>query len=210
MTLIWDWNGTLLDDTRASVDALNEQLVRRGLSPITLDFYREHFAFPVRPFYTLVGVDLDHEDWDALAKGYHDAYLARPSQLNAEAVPALELARAAGLRQTIVSALRQDYLDEATERLGIRRYFDAIVGTDNLNGGSKLDRAKALVGRLGRTARGEAFTCIGDSLHDKEVADALGARCVLFGGGSHAPERLARVAPLANSLTEAVRLALKG
>ena len=53
-----------------------------------------------------------------------------------------------------------------------------------------------------------SFVCIGDSLHDKEVADALGARCILYSGGSHAPERLARVAPVAETLTEAVRLAL--
>lgn len=207
MTLIWDWNGTLLDDTQASVDALNDQLVQRGLDPITLAFYRERFAFPVRPFYALCGMDLEHEDWDALAQGYHDAYHrhARDAQLAPSAREALDLARRLGCRQAIVSALRQDYLDAAVDRFGIRGYFDAVVGSDNLDGGSKLDRARAFVATL---APRPALVCIGDSFHDKEVADALGARCILYGGGSHAPERLARVAPVANTLTEAVRAAL--
>ena len=203
MTLVWDWNGTLLDDTQASVDALNDQLARRGLPPITVDFYRDTFAFPVRPFYTRCGVDLSREDWDALAQDYHDAYHvhARNARLAGTAVEALEMAERHGFRQTIVSALRQDYLDAAVDRFGIRRFFTDVVGTDNLDGGSKLSRAQALAARLG-----DDLVLIGDSLHDKEVADALGARCVLFAGGSHSPARLARVAPVAVTLTEAVQL----
>ena len=211
MTIVWDWNGTLLDDTKASVDALNDQLVRRGLHPITLDFYREHFAFPVRPFYTRCGMDLVREDWNALAQDYHDAYHrhARDAQLAASALEALDLAQRLGCRQTIVSALRQDYLDAAVDRFGIRNYFEAIVGTDNLNGGSKLDQAKRLFNLPEPQHPGirTPLVCIGDSLHDKEVADALGARCILYAGGSHAPARLARVAPVASTLTEAIRAA---
>ncbi len=209
MTLVWDWNGTLLDDTDAALGALNELLVRRGLPTITLDFYRQTFSFPVRPYYEFLGMDLAREDWDALAKSYHDAYHARPAGLNAEAVAALDLAQAHGVRQVLLSALRQDYLDAAVDRFGLRGYFDFVVGSDNLDGGSKLSRALALKDLLARADKGVAdeLVFIGDALHDKEVADALGARCVLFSGGGHAAERLAAVAPTAATLTEAVRLA---
>jgi len=81
MHIVWDWNGTLLDDTEACIDALNEMLAKRGLEPITLDFYRRHFAFPVRSFYERIGVKLANEDWDRLAREYHDAYHARPARL---------------------------------------------------------------------------------------------------------------------------------
>lgn len=204
MTIVWDWNGTLLDDTDASIEALNEQLLRRSLPPVTRASYRAHFAFPVRTYYARVGIDLAHEDWDALARDYHDAYLARPVALNAETVAALALARAAGCRQVIVSALRQDYLDEAVARFGLGEWFDAVVGADNLDGGSKLERARAwLAGD-----RDASYVLIGDALHDAEVAAALGIRAVLFSGGSHAADRLAAVAPTADTLTGCVRLAL--
>jgi phosphoglycolate phosphatase len=42
--IIWDWNGTLLDDAQAGVNAINAMLAARGLSPITLSHYRDVFA----------------------------------------------------------------------------------------------------------------------------------------------------------------------
>ena len=205
MTILWDWNGTLLDDTLSAVDALNEMLSKRGLAPIDAGFYRANFAFPVRPFYEAIGVDLDNEDWDALAREYHEAYRRRRPGLNEEAVAALEQAKRRGARQAIVSALRQDLLDEETSRLGVRGYFEKIRGTDNLDGKSKLDCAAELAAAMQDIPSRIVF--IGDSLHDKEVADAVGAKCVLFGGGSHSPERLRAAAPTGDSLPHAVELA---
>lgn len=209
--LLWDWNGTLLDDTQACVDALNAMLVKRGVRPIGLAYYRENFSFPVRPFYAAIGVRLEDEDWNQLAREYHDTYHAQPMGLNAETLSALALARRAGCRQSIISALRQDMLTQDTARFGVASYMEHIYGTDNLDGGSKIDRAHELLGRIRESDErvdANAIVLIGDSLHDKEVADALGVRCVLFSGGGHSHARLEKVAPTANSLCECVRLAL--
>jgi len=202
--ILWDWNGTLLDDTEAALKAFNIQLRKRGLAPIDLGFYRANFGFPVKPFYARCGVDLAQEDWDAIAREYHAAYAALPKRLNGEAIAALETAKKAGVGQSIVSALRQDLLEAATAEFGVAPYMDFICGTDNLDGSSKITRARQLLTRLGAV---EAVV-IGDSLHDKEVADALGIRCVLCAQGSHAAERLRGVAPTGETLMEAVRLAL--
>ncbi len=210
MTLVWDWNGTLLDDTAAALGALNELLAARRLPTITLEFYRETFSFPVRPYYEFLGMDLAHENWDALAQSYHDAYHARPADLNHEARAALDYAKIQGWRQVLLSALRQDYLDAAVDRFGLRDYFAFVVGSDNLDGGSKQSRAFALKDLLCRADGGEMddLVFLGDALHDKEVADALGARCILFSGGGHAHDRLAAVAPTFASLLEAVKQTL--
>ena len=214
--LLWDWNGTLLDDTQACIDALNVMLTRRGLKAIGRDYYRAHFSFPVRPFYASIGVRLEDEDWDRLAQEYHDTYHAQPMELNAEALSALELARTAGCRQAIISALRQDMLDRDTARFGISSFMEYVYGVDNLDGGSKIVRARELLARLrqsiesnNQTIKQFPIVLIGDALHDKEVADDLGIGCVLFSGGGHSHERLARVAPTADSLCECVRLALE-
>ncbi|MCR5414672.1 MAG: HAD family hydrolase [Kiritimatiellae bacterium] len=208
MTILWDWNGTLLDDTSACVDALNEMLRRRGAKPISMDFYRREFAFPVRSFYEKIGVRLDDEDWDALAREYHDTYNSRPFALNAGAITALETAKAAGARQAVLSALRQDMLDEATRRFGVDRYMDFVYGTDNLDGGSKLARARSLLESLG-SPDPATVTMIGDSLHDAEVARDLGVKSVLFSGGGHSAERLSRAAPTFGSLVECVAFAME-
>ena len=208
--ILWDWNGTLLDDTQAAVDTLNLMLRRRGVKPVTTAFYRDHFAFPVRPFYERIGVELAREDWDALAREYHATYAAQPMGLNRDALAALERAKAAGGGQWISSALRQDLLERATTELGVAPYMDCIYGTDNHDGASKLDRARDLLARVLRrgSLRPGDVVMIGDALHDKEVADALGVRCVLCGQGSHAAWRLAQVAPTGGTLLEAVELAL--
>ena len=209
--ILWDWNGTLLDDTQAALDTLNLMLAERGAKPIGMDFYRDNFAFPVRPFYERIGMVLENEDWDALAREYHDLYAQQPKKLNAETFAALEMVRAAGVRQSIISALRQDLLDRTTADYGVAPYMECIYGVDNLDGASKLDRALELMTAITANApTGEPpdVVMIGDALHDKEVADALGVRCVLCAQGSHAGWRLAEVAPTGATLVESVRLAL--
>ena len=211
--VLWDWNGTLLDDTQAALDTLNIMLVKRGAKPIAMDFYRDHFAFPCRPFYERIGMPVSDAEWDDLAREYHAIYSRQEVRLNAEAIAALERVKAAGVRQSIISALRQDLLDQVTRALGVVPYMESVYGTDNLDGASKLDRALELLNRLVATAEGgEAMlphvVMIGDALHDKEVADALGVKCVLCAQGSHAAWRLQKVAPTGDTLLEAVALAL--
>ena len=207
--VLWDWNGSLLDDTHAALDTLNIMLKRRGAKPIALDFFRDHFAFPCRPFYDMIGMHVEDDEWDALAKEYHDVYAEQPKKLNRETIAALERVKRSGAKQSIISALRQDLLDEVTAQMGVAQYMECIYGVDNLDGASKLDRALELMNRIA-PAFGEQpdVVLIGDALHDKEVADALKVRCVLCGQGSHASWRLRKVAPTGETLLEAVDLAL--
>ena len=207
--VIWDWNGTLLDDTAAALETLNDMLAKRGSPEIGMEFYRDNFRFPVKPFYEKIGVVLEGEDWDALAREYHDVYAAKEKRLAADAKEAVLEVRRRGAGESIVSALRQDLLERDTERFGIRRDMDWLFGVDNLDGRSKTDRAKealsAICGRKGVSP--DETVLVGDSLHDAEVATAIGVRCILYGGGSHSPARLATAGPVAATLMDAVRLA---
>ena len=202
--ILWDWNGTLLDDTQAALDTLNIMLARRGRPPIAMDFYRDNFAFPCRPFYKQIGMHVEDSEWDALAVEYHQLYAEQPKRLNVEAIAALERVKATGVKQSVISALRQDLLDQAMIDFGIAPYMECVYGVDNLDGSSKLDRALELLNRIEATDP----VVIGDALHDKEVADALKVKCVLCAQGSHAEWRLAKVAPTGATLLEAVSLAL--
>lgn len=206
MRIIWDWNGTLLDDNHASLAALNAILSRRGLKTVSLDYYRKNFAFPVRYFYESLGVKIECEDWDALAQEYHDAYHESELRLASDAKTALEFVRDNGIAQAVVSAMREDYLVSDMDKFGIRDYFEVVLGTNNLDGCSKLSRIKDYVALAGGD---EEYVVIGDSFHDKEVADAIGARCIFYGGGSHDPMRLGRLGPVAMTLFDAVQFALK-
>ena len=186
-TIIWDWNGTLIDDVTAAVAALNRMLVKYGVPTTTLDFYRSHFGFPVRPFYREVGIDLDRVDWDEICIDFHTFIAAEPQKLNTTAVEALETARAHGFRQCILSALREDILLRDTARLGVAPFFDHIAGVDNLDGATKLKRGQELLAQL--PAQSDIYF-IGDTLHDAEVGAALGAQVLLVECGHQTAERL--------------------
>ena len=216
--VIWDWNGTLLDDTEAVVAALNDMLVRRNLPTITRAYYRDVFAFPARTFYARIGFRLENEDWDRLAREYHDAYAAHPKALNAETLEAIGAVRDRGARQSILSAHEQGRLEAITRQLGVAPYMEHVYGVNNLDGASKLDRARELLARV-RTDHfagvsdadlSARVVMVGDALHDKEVADALGVGCVLCAQGGHSEARLARVAPTAATLMDAVDMIFGG
>lgn len=204
--LVWDWNGTLLDDVSAAVGALNRMLVIRGVKPITSERYRRRFGFPVRPFYAELGVDLDKWDWDGICEDFHRFVLDEPQSVRPDARSALELASRLGFRQCVLSALRQDKLDEAVSANGFDAFFDHVYGVDNLDGASKLQRGRELMETLGGDVESVVF--IGDTLHDAEVARELGGRCVLVACGHQMRERLmAARCPVADNLTEAVGMA---
>lgn len=209
--ILWDWNGTLLDDVDAQLASLNVMLTRRGLQSVTRRFFVDNFAFPARTFYRLVGMDVPDSEWDALAKEYHDTYHVQSYGLNRGAFAALEMVREKGAGQSVISALHQFYLDLETNQYGVQPFMDHIYGVDNFDGGSKLSRARELLALFRSTPTPVPYTyiLIGDSIHDFEVANELGIGCVLFSGGSHSRARLERFAPVGDTLSECVRIALQ-
>lgn len=200
--IIWDWNGTLLDDTQACINAVNAMLNVRRLPPIDRVAYRERFGFPVQDFYRAIGFRLENEDWDAMAREFHNAFLADPTLgLHRCAMQTLTLFRQAGIPQSVLSASEQSILNEMLGNFGITHFFDAMCGTDNLYGHSKLELGRTLLQRLAILP--ETVLLIGDSLHDHEVATALGLRCLLIAQGHQSFSRLARSgAPVIDDLAE--------
>jgi len=63
-TIIWDWNGTLLNDVDICVESINILLSERGHKPLSKSLYREIFTFPVKAYYELAGFDFTNESFD--------------------------------------------------------------------------------------------------------------------------------------------------
>ena len=202
-SIVWDWNGTLLDDVDDAVASLNSMLAKRGFPPVDRAFYRARFRFPSRDFYAEIGLDLAHEDWNAICEDFHSAFAAANTRrLRDGAVEALEHFKKSGVRQFLLSAHREDLLLKDAEAAGIAGYFEEIAGTDNLDGASKSLRAVRLFSTAlkGEDPAGALF--VGDTLHDAEVAAETGARCLLLTCGHQEKRRLlAAGCPLADSLS---------
>ena len=188
--VVWDWNGTLLDDAGISVATLNAMLARRGLPTITTERYREIFGFPVKGYYEYLGFDFRRDDWDGISREYVEEYDSRTPgvALTSGVREVLAGLRARGTRQFVLSALQQDLLEGMLERFGIRLFFDGVYGAMNIYADGKVERGRQLVAETG-VAPGETLM-VGDTLHDAEVAEALGFGVCLYSGGHNSRERL--------------------
>jgi len=210
--VIWDWNGTLLDDAWLCVEILNGLLRDAGLPPISVEDYRASFSFPVINFYRKVGFDFADVSFDAISERYISAYNGRRYEcsLQPRVREALEQIRAAGLEQSVLSAYHQDTLREVVAHYGLTNYFTHLSGLDNIRAEGKLDRGRAHLRALELHEAPHIVVLIGDTSHDHEVAAALGADCLLLDHGHMHADRLdACGVPLVGSIDEAVEFVLQ-
>lgn len=181
-TVLWDWNGTLLDDVWTGTAAMNALLAKYNL-PLLRDtkHYREVFCFPVSAYYDKLGVGGDL--FAVTSHEWMDEYNAHEKQctLRAGALEALHAFRAAGWRQVVLSASKRDNLLKQMQRYDVRPFFDAVLGLDHIYATSKVDIGREWL----RAQQIDPADCvmIGDTLHDAEVAQALSCRCILAAGG---------------------------
>ena len=75
--IIFDWNGTLVDDAWIFVDILNVLLTTRGLKVITIKDYRNKFCFPIKLFYKNLGVDISRKSFLKLEEESHCIMILR-------------------------------------------------------------------------------------------------------------------------------------
>jgi phosphoglycolate phosphatase-like HAD superfamily hydrolase len=207
--VVWDWNGTLFDDHVAVVAAINDALALLSFRPIDSDTYRSHYTRPVQRFYEQVaGRPIEPGEWRTLDEAYHDSYHAWLERLKLapDAWAALAAAEAAGLTQSLLSMWRHQDLVALVERLGIGRFFLRVDGLRVPGGGGKTEHLMAHLAALEVGA--SAALLVGDALDDLAAARAVGARCVLYDGGSHHRHTLeATGVPVVDTLTAALAAA---
>lgn len=78
--IIWDWNGTLLDDAWLSIKAINILLQRYKLPQINVSSYRDTFMFPVKQYYEKLGFNLLEPSFSQLSSEFIEEYKARMFQ----------------------------------------------------------------------------------------------------------------------------------
>ncbi|MFI6641677.1 HAD family hydrolase [Streptomyces sp. NPDC050504] len=213
--LVWDWNGTLFDDTDAVIGATNAAFAELGLEPITLERYRELYCVPVPLFYErLMGRLPTDEEWLVMDAAFHRHYWARADAcgLTAGAAELLAERQAAGRTQSLLSLAPHEHLIPIVRRHGIEERFlrvDGRVGASSAGKAEHMVRHLAeLVSAVDGGLAPERVVVIGDAADDAVAAAHVGARAVLYTGGSHSRASLEVVGvPVVDSLAEAVALA---
>lgn len=184
-TVIFDFNGTILDDVNLCLKCIN-YVIKRYLNkePISLETYRNIFGFPVKDYYEKVGFDFKKDDWHEVAKVWMDYYKSHfeETKVHDGIISFLEESKNKGYRNIILSASESFMLKEQLKKLGLSKYFDEVLGIDNIYAGSKIEVAKKF---MNKEKNGE-YVMIGDTLHDYEVAKELKIPCILISKGHQA------------------------
>jgi len=187
--IIWDWNGTLLDDVAWCITRINIMLKKRSLPTLdTVEAYHNVFGFPIKDYYRIVGFDFEKEPFELLAVEYIELYHNGNECVSmfSDAREILRKLQTDGVHQIVLSASELGNLICQMKPFGIAEFFDETLGISDIYAASKVDLGKAYIQR----AQPERAVLIGDTTHDKEVADALGVDCVLIANGHQSKNAL--------------------
>ena len=188
--IIWDWNGTLLNDVDYCRRIINRILVENELPKLSLEKYREIFTFPVQDYYKEAGLDFSKTSFEILGKEFIDEYESKKltCSLHDNATNVLLSIHKAGIGQSVLSAYLHENLVNILNHYNLTQYFENIIGLDNIYAGSKTHLGLSLIDKLKLPKHEILF--IGDTLHDAEVAEAMGVNCILIANGHQVKEKL--------------------
>jgi len=186
--IVWDWNGTLLDDMWLSVDAINYVLKSRGMPLVSNKDYRKVFCFPVIEYYKKLGFDFTKEQFpipgflEYYKKRFEDCHLHKNADIVIKKINQL------GLTQSILSAGKQNKLITWVKYHNIDHFFSQLIGIDNDRADGKTESG---INWLNNSShKPENILLVGDTIHDSEVAKAMGVKCVLIDIGHVSSDRL--------------------
>ena len=200
--ILWDWNGTLFNDVSLCHEIANEILGQQGIPAQTLEQYRHDFEFPVVHYYQKMGWDFSVMPNEALSEHFIRTYESRRHScgLHEGAVKILEKIKESYVL-TILSAYQHDTLQEVLHHHGIHELFETCQGNRDIYAPGKIEVAHNLLNLL--PVEGGDCLMIGDTIHDCEVAEQLGADCLLVAHGHQSERRLQSAGqPIVHSLQE--------
>ncbi len=181
--LVWDWNGTLLNDLDLCVTATNACLATIGGPRITAEDHRRDFRRPIVDYYSFVlGRPVDAEEFRRLDDAFHDAYRLGMADLHAHR----RRARGDGdLGRHPSRCCPCSSTTSCWSRWpGTGWRTNCRVWTDCRTSSAGNVRRPTCAAHLSALDIPAAdVVLIGDSVDDGDAAAAVGAACVLYAGG---------------------------
>lgn len=189
-TIIFDFNGTLLDDVDLCLKILNMLCESHHLPKVSMEKYKEVFTFPVSNYYEQLGFKVDDESLKNLSQEFHSYYNKmsyKECHLYKNVTFVLEKL-SKNYTLVCLSASLKSTLLKQLEFYNIQKYFTYIIGLDDTYAKSKIQVALDFI----KNTQIDVFQTIlvGDSLHDEEVAKAINVQPILISTGHTSKNRL--------------------
>ena len=188
--IIWDWNGTIINDAYLFVDIMNKTLTKYSLPNITIDDYKAKFCFPIKTYWKNLGFNFDDSTFNTMNKDFINLYKKHMKEpvLQNKIVDVLQYAKKQSISQFILSASEHTMLNQLIQYYKINNYFTDIVGVDNVNAYGKEKLGVNLVKQYNIDVNKTIL--IGDTEYDSMVAKSIGCKAVLISFGHINGKRL--------------------
>jgi len=170
--IVWDWNGTLVDDGWLFVELINCVLKKRNMKEISILEYKDTFCFPLEKYYQRLGFNFNVEPYEVPSMEFIRLYNKnkyRP-QLYSKAIKLLMSIKHSGIKNYLLSAQNNSSLLALIDFYNISGFFEEILGTDNVHARGKNLLSKRLIDSIG--AKNDEILFIGDTNLDVEIASS--------------------------------------
>tara|TARA_B110000438_G_scaffold299863_1_gene350901 strand:- start:3376 stop:4020 length:645 start_codon:yes stop_codon:yes gene_type:complete len=188
--VVWDWNGTIVNDAYIFVDVMNKFLKQHHLPLINLAHYKQNFCFPIQDYWKMLGFKFTHQSFNKLNTSFISAYqkVMLLPKLHVGIISLLNELQNQRLQQFILSASETNLLQKAVVHYKINTLFKDILGVDNLNASGKKEAGRLLFKKYNLNPYETLI--VGDTEYDYNVAKALNCSVVLISHGHINHERL--------------------
>jgi phosphoglycolate phosphatase len=195
--VIFDLDGTLIDSARDLTQALNRVLGEHGVPPVSVESTRhmvgDGAVTLIERSFAAAGRRFDTARPEAFRQSFLDHYaecLTDFTVPNDGVAAVLERLRAEGRRLAVCTNKPAGMSEVILERLGLARYFDAVLGGDSL--AVAKPHPAPLLAAIERAGGGAGAVMVGDSRTDVATARAASVAVVVvsFGYTRIAPREL--------------------
>ena len=189
-TVIWDWNGTLLNDVQLCIDIVNEFLQIQNKTKLNKESYQNVFDFPIVDYYKAAGLDFEQNSFEELTYKFiykYNSNVLKQSLYNS-ALEVLDYCKKNNKNQYILTAANEKDVLQFVNKFKIENYFKQITGLNNYKAESKTDIGVKLM-NLEQICT-NSTVLIGDTTHDFDVAQHLNIDCILIADGHQNKEKL--------------------
>lgn len=198
----FDWNGTLIADAKLAVTADNYALRPFIKKPISLQKFRDHFMIPILGYLSALGMSrnkyLYHSE--EINRRFNQYYEARVDRCRTRGgvKAALKFLKQNKITSIIYSNHVTIFIDRQLKRLGLKKYFDAVIARaeddrSHMHTRGKQQKLQNYV-RFKKLKPREIIS-IGDSEEEIEIGKTLGYHTVAITGGYNTTARLKKHHP---------------
>ncbi len=181
--IIWDWNGTLLDDVEYSVECINKVLEKYGYPKISIEKYRNIFTFPIVEFYKAIGFNFEKHSFHKVGGEFIELYNKALQSIDLQhgTIEVLNYFKRLKIKQIVISAREHNSLINDIMQFGISSYFDKVQGISNNYAKGKQELFETYFKETNISPQNVLL--IGDTLHDFEIAEKFNLNFIQMAKG---------------------------